>query len=141
MCQNRQVCAYPPFLSFIPKPDRMWHYCPNEYTLSPPALTDFSSSLCMSPLTLLGLAAATLTTSAFLPQVWKTWRSRSAGDLSLGMYGTLTTGVGLWLVYGVLVGDPAIIVANGITFPLALSVLVMALRYRRHEMAAEVEAD
>ncbi len=95
----------------------------------------------MSPITLLGLAAATLTTSAFLPQVWKTWRSHSAEDLSLGMYGIFTMGVSLWLIYGVLLGDPAIIVANSITLPLALSVLIMALRHRRrHEAAAECQA-
>ena len=87
----------------------------------------------MNPTELLGLAAAALTTLAFLPQVVKTWRKKSAGDLSLATFSAFCMGVSLWLVYGFLVGDLPIIVANGVTLPLALSILVMALRYRARE--------
>lgn len=85
----------------------------------------------MDPITILGLAAATLTTSAFLPQVYTTWRTKSTGGLSLPMYVIFTTGVACWLVYGLIVWDLPIIMANAITFPCTVSVLVMAIRYRR----------
>ena len=51
---------------------------------------------------LIGFIAATLTTIAFLPQVIKVWKSRSARDISLGMYCLFSSGVLLWLVYGIM---------------------------------------
>ncbi|MES9997603.1 SemiSWEET transporter [Desulfovibrio aminophilus] len=78
-----------------------------------------------------GLAAGVLTTLAFLPQVLKTWRTRAVRDLSLPMYLALTVGVFLWLVYGLLQDSPSIILANGVTFILALSILIMKIRYHR----------
>ena len=85
----------------------------------------------MTGTTLLGLAAAALTTAAFVPQVVKTWRRGRSDDLSLGMYGLMTTGVVLWLAYGLLLRDLPLIAANGVTLGLVLSVLVQALRHRR----------
>jgi MtN3 and saliva related transmembrane protein len=79
---------------------------------------------------LIGYAAATLTTIAFIPQVRHTWRLRAAHGVSLGMYAIFTSGVALWLVYGLLLGAWPIVVANAITLTLALSILVMAIRYR-----------
>ncbi|MDY0307342.1 MAG: SemiSWEET transporter [Desulfovibrio aminophilus] len=78
-----------------------------------------------------GLTAGVLTTLAFLPQVLKTWRTRAVRDLSLPMYLSLTVGVFLWLVYGLLQDSPSIILANGVTFILALSILIMKIRYHR----------
>lgn len=76
-----------------------------------------------------GTLAATLTTISFVPQVWQVWRTRNTGDISLAMYGLFTTGVALWLLYGILLGAWPIIIANGITLLLAGAVLVMKLRY------------
>jgi len=84
----------------------------------------------MNPTELIGYVAATLTTIAFIPQVLHTWRLRSARGISLGMYAIFTSGVVLWLVYGVLLGACPIIVANVITLALALSILAMTIRYR-----------
>lgn len=78
-----------------------------------------------------GLAAGTLTTLSFLPQVVKTWRTKAVRDLSLRMYLSLSAGVTLWLVYGLCVGSLSIVVANGLTLALSLSILVMKLRYAR----------
>jgi MtN3 and saliva related transmembrane protein len=75
---------------------------------------------------LLGFLAATLTTAAFVPQVIKTWRSRSAGDLSLGMLTVFTTGIVLWLAYGLALGAAPIIIGNVIT--LVLTGLLIALK-------------
>lgn len=84
----------------------------------------------MNFLTFIGLAAGFCTTVAFLPQVIKTWKSKSAKDLSLGMYSIFCTGVFLWLIYGVLISDLPIILANALTLLLALSILMFKLFFK-----------
>jgi len=79
--------------------------------------------------TLVGLAAAFCTTIAFLPQVIKTWRTRSTKDISLAMFLVFTTGIFLWLVYGLAVRDLPLIIANGITFVLSGTILYFKLRH------------
>jgi MtN3 and saliva related transmembrane protein len=83
--------------------------------------------------TLLGLGAGTLTTVAFVPQVLKTWRSKSGNDISLGMFLLFSTGVLLWLIYGILIDALPVILANAVTLVLSLTVLVLKLRYQRRE--------
>ena len=77
----------------------------------------------------IGSVAATLTTSSFIPQVWKVLRSRHTADISLGMYALFTLGVALWLGYGILMESWPIIVANSITLLLAGTVLIMKLKF------------
>ena len=77
----------------------------------------------------IGSIAAALTTVAFVPQVWKVWRTRHAHDISLGMYSLFTCGVAMWLVYGVLLGSWPIVIANSTTLLLAGAVLLMKLRF------------
>jgi MtN3 and saliva related transmembrane protein len=79
--------------------------------------------------TTIGLAAAFCTTVAFLPQVIRTWRTRSTGDLSLGMFLVFTTGIFLWLVYGLYVQDVPLIAANSVTFVLSGTILFFKLRH------------
>ncbi|HEX5168804.1 MAG TPA: SemiSWEET transporter [Cyclobacteriaceae bacterium] len=79
---------------------------------------------------LLGLIAGACTTIAFLPQVIKTWKSRSAKDLSLSMFTIFSLGVALWLLYGFLVRDIPVIAANLITLMLASTLLVFKLKYK-----------
>jgi MtN3 and saliva related transmembrane protein len=79
---------------------------------------------------MLGLVAGACTTIAFLPQVIKTWRSRSAKDLSLSMFSIFTLGVSLWLVYGFLDNNIPVIAANLITLMLAATLLVFKFRFR-----------
>lgn len=75
----------------------------------------------------LGYAAATLTTAAFVPQAWLTFRTRDVSGISLGMYAVFTLGIALWLVYGLLLGAWPIVVANGITLGLSACILGMKL--------------
>lgn len=82
-----------------------------------------------TPLDLLGYVAGLLTTIAFVPQLTKTWRSRSARDVSLAMMAIFSTGVFLWLAYGVLVGSGPVILANAVTLLLALAILALKLRF------------
>lgn len=79
----------------------------------------------------LGFAAAALTTSAFLPQAWLTFRTRNVSGVSLGMYSAFTLGIVLWLIYGLRLGAWPLIVANAITLVLAGAVLVMKIRIDR----------
>lgn len=78
----------------------------------------------------LGLTAGALTTAAFVPQVTKTWRSRSTKDISLGMYAIFSLGVLLWLVYGIYIRSLPIVVANAITLALATAIVVFKLRFK-----------
>lgn len=78
----------------------------------------------------IGYIAASLTTLSFLPQALHTFRTRDVRGISLGMYALFTTGVALWLVYGLLLTAWPLIVANAVTLALALAILVMKLRYR-----------
>ncbi|MBU0594861.1 MAG: SemiSWEET transporter [Gammaproteobacteria bacterium] len=84
----------------------------------------------MTDANLLGMAAGTLTTVAFVPQVLKTWRSKSAGDVSYGMFLIFSSGVFLWLLYGLAIGATPIVVANAVTLVLALTMLVLKRLYR-----------
>ena len=84
----------------------------------------------MDTIQLVGLVAGMLTTIAFLPQVIKTWKSRSAKDLSLGMFSLFCLGVALWLAYGFLVMDIPVITANLLTLMLASTLLFFKLRFK-----------
>ena len=78
---------------------------------------------------LVGYAAGVLATTAFVPQVAKTFKARSARDISLGMYVLFCTGVGLWLLYGMLIVSWPVILANFVTLVLSGAVLVLKLRH------------
>jgi MtN3 and saliva related transmembrane protein len=78
----------------------------------------------------IGLAAATLTTTAFAPQAIKAWRTRSTQDVSLGMFLMLVVGIALWLTYGLLIDDMPLIAANTVTLGLAGTILAAKLRFR-----------
>ena len=77
----------------------------------------------------IGYLAATLTTVAFVPQVWQIWRTKHTKDISLRMYVLFTAGIAAWLTYGLLIGAWPVVVANAVTFVLAGAVLVLKLRH------------
>jgi MtN3 and saliva related transmembrane protein len=84
----------------------------------------------MNGIQILGLVAGFLTTIAFVPQVVKTWKSKSAKDISLNMFLLFCLGVSLWLIYGIINNDLPIILANLMTLLLALCILYFKLRYK-----------
>jgi MtN3 and saliva related transmembrane protein len=93
---------------------------------------DFSKVLGTTDFTtVLGLVAGALTTIAYLPQLIKTWKSKSAEDLSWSMLITLCVGIVLWLIYGTYVHDLPVILANVVTLMLSSIILVLKLRYSR----------
>lgn len=79
---------------------------------------------------IIGLVAAFLTTAAFVPQVYKTWKEKSTKNISLSMYTVMGIGVLLWLVYGIHLESLPIILANTVTFLLLIFMLVMKLKYK-----------
>ena len=83
----------------------------------------------MDKATLLGYLAGFLTTAAFVPQVWKTWKSKSAADLSVEMFSLFSFGVVLWLVYGIMIAEAPVIFWNTVTLFLALAILIMKLKF------------
>ena len=85
----------------------------------------------MNGLTTLGLVAATLTTCSFIPQLARVVRTRSADDLSYGMFSAFSLGVLLWLVYGLLRDDLPVIASNAVTLALSVAILVLKMRYDR----------
>ncbi len=82
----------------------------------------------MTGVTALGLLAGALTTVAFVPQVLKTWRTGSTHDISLWMFSILVAGIAAWLVYGAIIGDLPLVLANGVTLLLAGTILFFKIR-------------
>jgi MtN3 and saliva related transmembrane protein len=78
----------------------------------------------------LGLIAGTLTTVAFIPQVVKIWKTRHATDISLGMFAIFSSGVLMWLFYGIEIDALPVIVANGITLGLSLTILFFKIKFK-----------
>ena len=78
---------------------------------------------------ILGLTAGTLTTVAFIPQLIKAWTSKSTGDLSWGMVITFSTGVLLWLIYGIWIDSLPVILANAVTLLLQLGIIALKIKY------------
>jgi MtN3 and saliva related transmembrane protein len=85
----------------------------------------------------LGYTAAVFATGSFVPQVIKTWRTRSAEDLSYLMLVTHIIGMLLWLVYGVMIGATPIVAAN--TIAVLLDVALVALKMRAPDGTAGAE--
>ncbi len=84
----------------------------------------------MQAIEFLGLAAGTITSITFVPQVIKIWKTRSAKDLSLMMLFLLISGVLLWLAYGILVKDTAIIYTNSMVLGMSMIMLYFKLNYK-----------
>ncbi|MBL4605362.1 MAG: SemiSWEET family sugar transporter [Flavobacteriaceae bacterium] len=79
---------------------------------------------------MLGMAAAVLTTASFLPQVYKTWKTKDTGGLSLTMYISFFIGIVLWVIYAVHINSLPMILANGVTAVTSLFLVLMKLKYK-----------
>jgi MtN3 and saliva related transmembrane protein len=85
----------------------------------------------MTSLDLLGLVATCFTTSSFVPQVWRIWKTRDVTAISLPTYIIITIGLALWLAYGLLRSDLPLVVANSVMVVLTGAITVMKIRYSR----------
>ncbi len=84
----------------------------------------------MDKVTILGLIAATCTTAAFIPQAIHTIKTRDTAGLSLPTYILLIIGIILWLIYGWLVMDIPVIIANSVTFFFIGTILILKLKHK-----------
>jgi MtN3 and saliva related transmembrane protein len=82
----------------------------------------------MNNIEFFGYLAATLTTIAFIPQAWKTIKTKRTKDISIYMYILLNVGIMCWLVYGVMIESKPIMWANSITLLFTLPVLVIKIK-------------
>lgn len=79
----------------------------------------------------LGLFGAFLSSITFLPQVYKAWKTKSVGDLSIWMILILLANVSTWLIYGIVKNDFAIMIANSIILSLSLLMLFFKFRFKK----------
>ena len=79
---------------------------------------------------IIGLIAAVLTTSAYVPQAYKTWKTKSAGNVSLAMYLIMLVGIILWLIYGIHLNSISMILANSATITLTVIIIIFKLKYK-----------
>ncbi len=81
--------------------------------------------------TALGIIAGIATTSSFLPQVIKAWKTRSVKDVSLWMLILLSTGLFFWILYGLAIKSVPVVIANSLTLAQALIVLWLKIREKK----------
>jgi MtN3 and saliva related transmembrane protein len=79
---------------------------------------------------ILGLAAGTITSITFLPQVVRIWRTRSAKDVSLSMLLLLLLGTSMWLAYGLFRNDAAIIYTNSMVLAMGVVMLFFKMKFK-----------
>lgn len=84
----------------------------------------------MSFIEILGLTAGTITSITFLPQVIQVWKTKSSRDISLGMLLLLLLGVSMWLAYGIIIANTAIIYTNSMVMAMGLILLYFKWKYK-----------
>ena len=84
----------------------------------------------MDYVTVMGLAAAALTTVSLFPQLMKVWKTKSTRDISLGMFSLFCIGVFLWFLYGILVKDVPIIIGNSLGLLQGLIIVAFKVKYK-----------
>jgi MtN3 and saliva related transmembrane protein len=82
-----------------------------------------------NPYDLLGILAGTLTTVSFVPQVLRIVQTRSANDISWGMFSVFAFGTALWLAWGIAQGAMPVIIANLVTLLMAVVIMILKWRY------------
>ncbi len=85
----------------------------------------------MTAIQVLGLTAGTITSFTFIPQVIQIWKTKSAKDISIVMLLLLIVGVSMWLSYGILVKDAAIIYTNSMVLAMSLIMLFFKFKFKQ----------
>lgn len=84
----------------------------------------------MDYITVIGLVAGFLTTVSFLPQVIRTWKTKSTKDISFYMFSILTVGIFLWMIYGFLIDSLPVILANAVSLILSAVIMAFKIKYK-----------
>lgn len=82
---------------------------------------------------IIGFIAAILTTSSFLPQLIKVWKTKSSKGVSTLMYFVMLSGVILWGVYGYLIGSKSVLIANIVAGLLQIVILILIFKNKNNE--------
>lgn len=80
---------------------------------------------------IVGFLAAILTTSAYIPQVYKIWKTKNAESVSLSMYLVMFLGISLWLIYSIIINKPSLILANTITLLIILMIFYFKIKSKK----------
>jgi MtN3 and saliva related transmembrane protein len=91
---------------------------------------NFTEREWMDFITIIGLVAASFTTVSLLPQLLRIRKTKSAKDISTGMFSLFCGGVLLWFIYGLYINDVPIIIANGLAFIQTLAILAFKIKYK-----------
>lgn len=83
----------------------------------------------MELVTFIGVVAAILVNVSFIPQFIKSWKTKKTDDISIMMYIVYTSGILLWLIYGIAIKNIPIILSNSVGLFLVLSVLYLKIKY------------
>jgi MtN3 and saliva related transmembrane protein len=83
----------------------------------------------MDTTTILGYVAGALTTMSLVPQVMKIWKTKSARDVSLGMFLIFSVGISLWIAFGFSIHSMPVIIANSVSLLLGFVVLWMKFKF------------
>lgn len=83
---------------------------------------------------IIGFIAAFCTTVSFIPQAVKVFKTKKTGDISLGMFLLMTTGVACWDIYGFIINAWPVIIANSVTLVFAAYILIMKIKLDRREL-------
>ncbi|WP_460181675.1 SemiSWEET transporter [Thermodesulfovibrio sp. TK110] len=78
---------------------------------------------------IIGIVAGIITTGALIPQALKIYKTKSARDVSLTMFIFMAVGISLWFIYGVLIKELPVILANFVSLILIFSIIFMKIRY------------
>ncbi|HEX6467282.1 MAG TPA: SemiSWEET transporter [Terriglobales bacterium] len=97
--------------------------CNSKSALPTPTPVDITNAI--------GFIAGIMTTAANVPQVLKTYRSRSGEGLSFRMLLILMIGLGLWIAYGIMSKSPPIVITNGAALLLVIALIAMKFRFDR----------
>jgi MtN3 and saliva related transmembrane protein len=92
-------------------------------------------------ITLLGVLAGILTSCSFIPQAYKVIKTKRTHDISLPMYCLCTIGVLLWIVYGILIQDIAIVLTNVITIVPTFIILILTVKDQFQEKTLEMKKE
>jgi MtN3 and saliva related transmembrane protein len=82
---------------------------------------------------IIGVTGAILTTASFVPQVYKTYKTKSVEGISLTMYTVFLIGLIFWLVYGIKINSFSVIMANTITGILVLIIILLRIIYKKKD--------
>jgi|TARA_B110001450_G_scaffold131982_1_gene124040 MtN3 and saliva related transmembrane protein len=82
---------------------------------------------------IIGFIAAILTTSSFLPQLIKVWKTKSSKGVSTLMYFVMLSGVILWGAYGYLIGSKSVLIANIVAGLLQIVILILIFKNKNNE--------